>query len=133
MLSKKSTDEISRYERGIYPPNLKTALKLEIIYQMPLRLLFAELFEELLQEVNEARRKHPQLLPQAGWFPKPAEQLRQEEFCFYAELLKTRIPNELEIRTVIKHIIALSNITSDLRQGRKPFENDQSAESGSTP
>ena len=126
LLAKKSTDELARYEQGLYPPNLKTALKLEIIYQTPLHLLFRELFEQLRVEIDEAKRQQPQLLPNKTWFPKSVEQLKQEEFCFYAELLKSRLLSNLEIETITKHIIALSNTVSDHKQGRKPFENDQS-------
>lgn len=126
LLSKKSTDEISRYERGKYLPNLKTALKLEIIYQLPIRLLFQDLSEQLRTEIDEIKEKHIHLLPNTNWFPKSSEQLKQEEFCFYAELLTKHIPNQLELETVTKHIIALNNIVSDYKQGRKPFENEQS-------
>jgi transcriptional regulator with XRE-family HTH domain len=118
LLSKKSTDELSRYERGIYPPNLKTALRLEIIYKMPVRLLFQELFEQLRAEIGDMRAKQSSLLPDNYWFPKSAEQLKQEEFCFYAELLKNHLPNGLELETITKHIIALSQAVSDFKQGR---------------
>jgi transcriptional regulator with XRE-family HTH domain len=99
LLSKKSTDELSRYERGIYPPNLKTALRLEIIYQMPVRLLFRELFEQLRTEINEIKAKHPLLLP-----------------------------NGLEIETITKHIIALGKTVSDYKQDRQSFADQQSAQ-----
>lgn len=126
LLSKKSNDEISHYERGLNLPNLKTALKLEIIYQMPVRLLFHELFEQLQSEVDDLRRRRAPLISYNYWFPKSAEQLKQEEYCFYADLLKNQIPSNPELDTVIKHIIALNNTAADFRQGRKPFEDDQS-------
>lgn len=130
LLSKKLPDEISRYERGINLPNLKTALKLEIVYQMPLRLLFAELFENLRVEVDEILRKNKQLFQGDIWFPKSAEQLKQEEFCFYADLLKSGIPNDIEMEAVTKHIIALSYTVSNYRQGLKPFEDEQFSKNG---
>lgn len=121
LLKQKSTDEISRYERGIYLPNVRTALKLETIYQMPIRLLFQSLFEQFRREIAEAKEQHAPLLPNNNRFPKHLEQLKQEEFCFYSELLKTRVPNELELGEVTKHIIALSNTVSDYKQGHNPF------------
>ena len=121
LLSKKSTDEISRYERNLYVPSLKTALKFEVIYQMRVRLLFQELFEQSRAEISKIRDGRPQLLPGGSWFAKDAEQLKQEEFCFYGELLKSRVPNSLELEAVTKHTIALINTVSDYKQGRRPF------------
>ncbi len=105
----------------MYPPNLKTALKLEIIYKQPVSLLFQPLFEQLQSEIAEIKERHIQLSSNNNWFLAPAEQPKQEEFCFYDELLKSHIPNGLELETVTKHIIALSNTVSDYKQGRNPF------------
>lgn len=121
LLSRKVADEISRYEKGINLPNLKNALKLEIIYQMPIRLLFQPLFEQCRREISAIRQQQAQQIPDNNWFPNNAEQLKQEEFCFYSELLKTHIPKELELGAVTKHIIALNNTVTDYKQGRNPF------------
>ena len=126
LLSIKSSDMISRYESGKHIPTLKTALKLEIIYQVPVRLLFQGLFEELRAEINEIKRKHQSLLPKEDWFPKSSEQLKQEEFCFYTEILKNHVPSDQEIEIATKHIIALNNTVSDYKQGRNPFNDDKS-------
>lgn len=109
-LADKTADEISRYERGAYQPNLKTALKLEIIYRMPVRLLFQELFRQLEREIGSRRKRHP--FPDNNWFPPHIEQLNDEQFCFYAELLKNRIPNELELSMLKKHVVNLMNVAS---------------------
>ena len=129
LLSKKSTDEISRYERGLYLPSLKAALKFEIIYQMPVRLLFQELFEQLRYEISDARRaagrgdddRQVNSFEENRWFVKNPDQLKQEEFCFYSELLKSHVPSPLEIETINKHTVALVNTLSDYKQGRNPF------------
>jgi transcriptional regulator with XRE-family HTH domain len=113
LLAGKTTDEISRYEHGFNKPNLKTALKLEIIYRMPVKLLFPDLFRELETEVTEIRKQYS--FPDNDWFPPPVEQLKEGEVCFYGELLKNRIPNELELRTIDKHIVNLMNSSSDYR------------------
>lgn len=120
LLAQKSTDEISRYERGVYSPALKIALKLEIIYQMPIRLLFQDLFEECRREISAIKAEHPQALPNNHWFPAHARQLEQEEFCFYAELLKKRVPSRLELEAIVKHVIALNNTASRFKQGVNP-------------
>jgi transcriptional regulator with XRE-family HTH domain len=121
LLSKNSTSELLHYEVGAHQPNLETALKLEIIYKMPVRMLFQNLFEKLEREIEKTKAKNASSLPKTDWFPKSAEQLAQEEYCFYAELLKSRILNDLEIRTITKHIINLNNTVSDFRHNRNSF------------
>ena len=120
LLSKKTTDELSRYERGLYPPNLLTALKFEIIYRTPLRLLFQELFEKLQMEIEELRRRNALMFPNDICFPKSSDQLQQEESCFYAEMLQDHTPNEMELQAATKHIIALNNVVRDYRYNLKP-------------
>ncbi|MDQ3179034.1 MAG: hypothetical protein M3Q33_00795 [Acidobacteriota bacterium] len=121
LLSKKSTDELYRYENGICFPNLPTALKLEIIYQTPSRLLFQDLLESIKTDIAEKRKTHPQLFPERAWFPNRSEQLSQEENCFYADILKNRFPSPAEMEMITKHVIALTNTLSDYKQGRNPF------------
>lgn len=121
LLNQKSTDEVSRYETGIHRPNLETAFKLQVIFHVPIALIYHRLFEHCQVEIAELKRQHPHLLPDSDWFPASPEQLKQEEFCFYGEILKGRIPNELEIRTVDKHILNLMNTTAVYRQGRNPY------------
>lgn len=66
LLSGKTVDEISRYERGLNKPNLQTALKFEIIYRMPVKLLFPELFRKL--EIEIAAVLNVTLFPIASGF-----------------------------------------------------------------
>lgn len=121
LLAKKSADELYRYENGVYFPNLPTALKLEAIYQTPVRLLFQDLFEELKADVDEKRKSHQHLFPERAWFPNHAEHLSREESCFYAKILQSRFPSPAETAMITKHIIALTNTLSDYKQGRNPF------------
>ena len=122
LLSKKSAEELYRYENGSYLPSLPTALKLEVIYQTPIRLLFQDLFGTLKAEIGEKRQSRPHLFPERAWFPKSAEQLKMEETCFYAGILKNHYPGPSEMEMITKHIIALTNTLSDYKQGRNPFE-----------
>lgn len=128
LLSRKTNDELYRYEKGRCFPNLLTLLKLEIIYEIPPRLMFQELFEALKTEIYEKRKSHPKLFPDSPWFPTHGEKLEQEEFCFYSNILRHRIPNSTEREVIKKHAIALVNTLSDYQQGREPFllSNDQS-------
>jgi transcriptional regulator with XRE-family HTH domain len=121
LLSKRSTDELYRYENGKCYPNLPTLLKLEIIYQTPPRLLFQNLFDSLRADITEKRNLHPHLFSERAWFPSPAEQLSQEEQCFYAAILKSRFPSSAEMELITKHVIALTNTLSDYKQSRNPF------------
>ena len=105
LLNQRSTDEVSRYETGVYRPNL----------------IYHRLFEYCQIEIAELKRQHPQALPDPGWFPPNQEQLKQEEFCFYGEILKGTIPNEVELKTVDKHILNLMNTATLYRQGRNPY------------
>lgn len=121
LLNQRSAAEVSRYETGFYLPSLKTLLKLEVIYHMPVRLMFHRLFQECLAEVMERKREHSQTLSDPDWFPKSPVQLKEGEFCFYADLLTNQTPTEPELQTVSKHILNLMNTTSIYKQGQNPF------------
>lgn len=121
LLSHKWTSEISKYEQGVHLPNLETALQLEAIYHMPIKLMFPSLFERIKKDIAQKKEQHPQLFPDKNWFPKNAEQLEAEEFCFYANILKSRIPNAPELQVVNKHVINLVKICSDYKNDRHPF------------
>lgn len=121
LLGKKSTDDLYRYENGNRYPNLPTFLKLSIILATPPHFLYQILFRELKEEIAEKRNSHPLMFPERAWFPTNAEHLGQEEYCFYADILKSRIPTALELEVINKHTLALINTVSDYKQGRNPF------------
>ncbi len=124
LLNQTSTNGISRYEIGAIRPNLETALKLEVIYQVPVRLIYHKLFEHCQAEITERKRKQPQLLPDPYWSLNSTEQLKNEEFCFYGDLLKDRIPNELEIMTANKHVINLVKTITMHKEHMNTFGNN---------
>ena len=85
LLNLKTVDQISRYEKKIRVPALETALKLEIIYGLPLRILFKDLFDDLQRDISERVQKNAAL-------KRLYEELSTEapgEFCGYSELLKS--------------------------------------------
>src|SRR2546426_11459271 len=57
LLGHKTASPISEYETGRLLPSLRTALKLAAIYQTPLPDLYAQLYREIEQEVEPARKK----------------------------------------------------------------------------
>jgi transcriptional regulator with XRE-family HTH domain len=117
----KGTNDLYRYENGVHLPHLTTALQLEIIYQTPIRLLFQPLFEFYKEKINGIKKRHPQLFQNYYWHPEPVELLRQEEFCFYGDLMKNHVPSQNEIDAITKHIITLNNLTIEYKQGKNPF------------
>jgi transcriptional regulator with XRE-family HTH domain len=48
---------LSQYERGRKLPNLLTALKLEIVYRVPVSFLFPEVYAELKTELREREER----------------------------------------------------------------------------
>lgn len=53
-LAHKTSSQLSHYERGTKHPSLENALKLEIIYHVPVAFLFHDLYRKL-QEAVKAR------------------------------------------------------------------------------
>lgn len=51
-LGQGSTVQISRYERGVTIPPLDVAIKLGVIYDIPIRILFDGYFEQCLLELG---------------------------------------------------------------------------------
>ena len=121
----KSPDEIYRYEKSLSFPILPTALKLEIIYKTPVRLLYQDLFVALEGEITEKQKLLMEEFPvQSELFPSRAEKLEMEEQYFYADILKNRFPSPMEILLINAHIINMSNTLSDVKQGLRPFDEE---------
>jgi transcriptional regulator with XRE-family HTH domain len=109
LMNKKFTDEISRYENGLRLPTLQTALKLEIIYRVPIRLLFYELFTSYQWQIRERSSRYKELFPSEGQALNSLQQrLEHEEYCAYADLLKTPKLPSVEKQKVYDHIRQLA-------------------------
>src|SRR5690349_18861952 len=52
LLGHKSTEQLSRYENGFKVPNLRTALKLASIYEVPIREMLDEYYAACLEEIR---------------------------------------------------------------------------------
>lgn len=52
-LIQRSVDAVERYEKGMALPSLEMALKLEIIYRMPVAFLFGQLYKELHKSLRD--------------------------------------------------------------------------------
>ncbi len=51
-LDHKTSSQLSHYERGIKYPNLVNALKLEIVYRVPVAFLFNDLYGKLREDIR---------------------------------------------------------------------------------
>ncbi len=56
-LGLRRTSVLSRYEHGERIPGLVNALKLEIVYRMPVAFLFRDLYSNLKNEVREREER----------------------------------------------------------------------------
>lgn len=98
LLAHKTSNQISRYERGMRLPSLKTALKLEAIYHVSVRMLFPEHFRRYQEEVQN------RLQLQASASNKGEAGL---DFCTFTESLEKESPSRAEIEQARKHVIKL--------------------------
>lgn len=121
LLGRKSSNGISAYENDIQNPSLMTALKFEIIYQTPVRLLYQELFEECRNDIEMLKKSSSGILPDRLWFPGHAERLLGEQFCYYSELIKDHTPNHAEREIIRNHSVSLVNVLADYDNDRQPF------------
>ena len=107
LLNHRSVDQISRYENGSRTPKLLAALKLEIIFGVPVRLLFPELHEQLTAEIRERAETSPSL----------KESLTREfgdGACSYSELLSSPTRSSQDIDTVRRHVTELARTIAHL-------------------
>jgi transcriptional regulator with XRE-family HTH domain len=110
LIGQPKTGQISRYESGERIPSLETALKLEIIYKTPIRILFQTTFEQFQNEIDERRKQYKSLFQPIEWFPKSEASLKQEEFCFYAMILQDEKNPSVTVKQMInKHVTNLIN------------------------
>jgi len=57
VLCLKKTGTLSRYEHGKRIPGLVNALKLEIVYRMPVAFLYGDLYKELKEEIRKREER----------------------------------------------------------------------------
>ena len=105
LINHKTTDQVSRYEKGWRIPGLKMLLQLEIIYGVPARFLYRDWYEELRQEIEEKashlKIPHPAHTTLSGASDSFAE------FCFYEELLRSPTVSHAETEKARKHVVLL--------------------------
>ncbi|MBK6795250.1 MAG: helix-turn-helix transcriptional regulator [Acidobacteria bacterium] len=105
LLNHKTTDQVSRYEKGERLPGLKLLLQFEIIYGVPARVLYKECYEQLQAEITE-RAYSLQALNSANAMHL-AEAKILSEFCSYEELLQNPQISQVENDRIRKHVVTL--------------------------
>ena len=107
LLGHKTPDLVSRYEKGAKLPNLQTALMLEIIYGIPVRMLFKEHFESLQTKVHERIKTNETISGIFGSLLTEDQELRK--FCAYEEMLKASNLSETDLSKIRRHATRLVN------------------------
>ena len=106
LLGHKTTDQISRYERGARLPSLKTALKLQIIYRLPIETLLHGYYKKCLDEIEN----QPKTI--GGETDFTLDSIGRE-ICTYTELLKPLQINPSDMEKIGKHILELMNARTE--------------------
>ncbi len=107
LLGHKTIDQISRYERGARLPSLKTALKLQIIYHLPINALFQGYYNKCFDEIeNQAKTSSDN----ANFV---LDSTAKTEICTYLELLKSPQISPPAMEKVGKHILELMNTRTE--------------------
>jgi transcriptional regulator with XRE-family HTH domain len=101
----KTVDEISRYERGARIPELPTLIGLEIIYGTPLRMLFKDLYEQVLTEIREKVKSRTGL---SSLYPELLSEDGSNEWCSYEGLINSAGKSDIERLKVRDHVTRLA-------------------------
>lgn len=105
LLSHKTTDQVTRYEKGYRIPGLKILLQLEIIYGVPARVVYGEFFEKLRLEIQDRAKIISTLANTKAMMD--SENLLSHRHCYYEELLRNPTPTRDEIDQTRKHVVLI--------------------------
>lgn len=112
LLNHRTTDQISRYESGKRVPSLSTAFAMEVVYGIPCRLLFPGLFERIEDRIRSGA-KRSSTLP-AAFVDRLGASRRDDLYCAYRELLRTKPLTEEHSARVRTHVVELTRTLADL-------------------
>jgi len=116
LLGHETIKNISEYENGRMP-NLLTALKLEIIYKTPVRMLFYQVYSKAVWQVRDQIMK---LKENASVHKVDISQLEKQmkhgDYCTYADLLKVPKLPPIEREKVREHLVYLANILNNTEE-----------------
>lgn len=102
LLGHRSVNQLSRVERGDKIPTLRVALKLAIIYDIPVREMLDGYFKVCLREVRMQEQSMSKLRSAAG-----ISTTQEEDICTIAERLASENATELDLDKAARHSIDL--------------------------
>jgi transcriptional regulator with XRE-family HTH domain len=108
LLNLKTADQVSRYEKRMRVPTLETALKLEIVYGLPLRILFKDLFDELQRDISQRAQKNTAIKHLYGKVSTTEMTKVLGEFCSYTESLNSASISGRDKARIRDHITYLA-------------------------
>jgi len=108
----KTVDEISRYERGTRVPGLEVILGLEIIYGLPARILFKNLYEQLHARI--LAKAQSQETFKSIYAEAFTQQQMPDHYCSYNEILNLASIPPSERAKLRDHITELAKRLAEL-------------------
>lgn len=93
----KTLPQISLWETGQRSPHLKTAIKLSILYKLPVRILFNNYYQSCLEELNAKAKS-------CGDFRPNFDLTEPTDYCTYIELMKSMFLGEPDREKIRRHI-----------------------------
>lgn len=111
LLNHKTTDQISRYEKGERMPGLKLLLEFEIIYGVPPRVLYRDHYEQLQTHITQ--RVYTLKSLSSSYALPSAEPKLFFDFCAHEELLQNPLLSQDERDRIRKHVITLMRRLSE--------------------
>jgi transcriptional regulator with XRE-family HTH domain len=111
LLGHSNTTQISQFEQGMKVPDLKTALKLAQIYNMPIRVLLDEYYLSCRREIEQEKRK---LNSEPNNEKAGDTESSDVDFCSYDRLLTSPAANAADLLKVRRHVAYLMRRSAEL-------------------
>lgn len=99
LLANQTTHQLSRYENGQRLPSLKMALKLSVIYKLPIRVLFPTSYQACLEELRSRAGSLSVKLD--------LDLTKPTDYCSYIEMINSEFLNATDQEKVRRHIKVL--------------------------
>jgi len=111
LLGHTNTAQISRFEQGLRVPDLKSALKLAQIYDMPIRVMLDEYYFSCRREIEQEKRR---LNSQPNIKKSEDKESPYVDFCSYDSLLTSADRSEADLLKVRRHVAYLMRRSAEL-------------------